>query len=567
MELLRSSSAPSPADFWSALCRSFASCIAVAKAKAVATPEAAKAAFEAALEEADEDQDKVVALAVEYAIALEKSPGELPPEGFYTSEVSIFQALMPLGVGGIAPVKLLSSKWIKNRAAKLKAAKTDDERRKLRLPRRQDLERDEPEAFMSVERLKELPRKHGTYKNIERLQAAASSYCWLTPAHPDPLGEQLVSLAEAIEKAEQDKGGFHDGFPSEAAIFVDYGSLCQKDPDMWVPCCGGPTYKPPEARTAEEAAAADAYEASRTGEEREAFGVALSSMQIWYVHPLLTAFLTRTLPEGYESIAGYEEVRHALANSTPTHSLPAYSTALFPQRGWPTCESSWVALAKVSTYMCWPPIFDVVGSKKYRRPAPLSPAAMARLVARKRFTSKKGDLPMVIALNTRTILSIFRDMKKLEYDGVGWGDDEAVQLAEVLPLCTSATELRLSSNKISDRGAKALAAAFAEGAMPKLEVLHLGVNQIGDEGAVALAEAVGKGAMPELKELNLHGNRIGDEGAVALAEAVGKGALPKLKELRLDGNELSRTGTDACVALDGASSKRNGGGGLRVKYV
>ena len=175
---------------------------ASAAAAAVETPvEAAKAAFEAALEEADEDQDKVVALAVEYALALQKSPGELPPEGFYTSEESIFEALMPRGDGGIAPVKLLKTKWIKERAAKLKAATTDDERRKLRLPRRQDLERDEPEAFMSVERLKELPRKHGPAK-LERLHAAASSYCWLTPAHPDPLGEQLVALAEAIEKAE-----------------------------------------------------------------------------------------------------------------------------------------------------------------------------------------------------------------------------------------------------------------------------------------------------------------------------------------------------------------------------
>ena len=270
---------------------------------------AAKAAFEQALEEADEDQDKVVALAVEYAIALEKSPGELPPEGFYTSVESIFEALMPRGDGGIAPVKLLKTEWIKERAAKLKAATTDEERRKLRLPRRQDLERDEPEAFMSVERLKELPRKHG-WRGVERLQAAASSYCWLTPAHPDPLGEQLVSLAEAIEKAETKVNSWDPAFPSEAAIFVDFGSLCQKDPVLWVPCCGGPTYKPPEARTAEEAAAADAYEASRTGEEREAFGVALSSMQIWYVHPLLTAFLTRTLPKGYESIAGYVEVRH-----------------------------------------------------------------------------------------------------------------------------------------------------------------------------------------------------------------------------------------------------------------
>ena len=150
---------------------------------------------------------------------------------------------------------------------------------------------------------------------------------------------------------------------------------------------------------------------------------------------------------------------------------------------------------------------------------------MARLVARKRFTSKKGDLPMVIALNTRTILSIFRDMKLVKYLNVGWGDDEAVQLAEVLPLCTSATELWLNRNKISDRGAKALAAAFAEGAMPKLE------------------------------ELFLHNNKIGNEGAVALAEAVGKGALPELKYLYLNDNKLSPTARDACKAVE---AKRSG---------
>ena len=172
--------------------------------------------------------------------------------------------------------------------------------------------------------------------------------------------------------------------------------------------------------------------------------------------------------------------------------------------------------------MCWDPIFDVVGSEPYRRPAPLTPAAMARLVARKRFTSKKGDLPMVIALNTRTILSIFRDMKMVKYVKVGWGDDEAVQLAEVLPLCTSATELNLNWNKISDRGAKALAAAFAEGAMPKLEKLYLEYNQIGDEGAVALAEAVGKGALPELKELRLIGIKLSQTAKDAWAAVKAK---------------------------------------------
>ena len=164
----------------------------------------------------------------------------------------------------------------------------------------------------------------------------------------------------------------------------------------------------------------------------------------------------------------------------------------------------------MSSWWTYPPIFDVVAPwyRPYRRPAPLSPAAMARLVARKRFTSKKGDLPMVIALNTRTIIALFRDAETLEYMRLRWGDDEAVQLAEVLPLCTSATKLRLDKNKISDRGAKALAAAFAEGAMPKLEQLYLYDNQIGDEGAVALAEAVGKGALPELKILGLNDNKL-----------------------------------------------------------
>ena len=186
---------------------------------------------------------------------------------------------------------------------------------------------------------------------------------------------------------------------------------------------------------------------------------------------------------------------------------------------------------------------------------------MARLVARKRFTSKKGDLPMVIALNTRTILSIFRDMKVVKYASIGWGDDEVVQLAEVLPLCTSATELNLTGNKISDRGAKALAAAFAEGAMPKLEKLFLGGNQIGAEGAKAFAEAVGKGGMPELEVLGLYNNQIGDEGAVALAEAVGKGALPELGTLDLRNNKLSKTAKDAWEAV---KAKRSG---LRVSGV
>ena len=156
----------------------------------------------------------------------------------------------------------------------------------------------------------------------------------------------------------------------------------------------------------------------------EAFGHALSNMQLWYAHPLITGFMTRSLPAGYESLPGYAD------------------------RGWPTCESSWIALAKAKRLVSWAPVFDVVGDVQYRRQPPMTPAALARLVASKRFTSKKGDLPMVIELNTRTIISLFRDVVELGYTGLDWGDKEMVQLCKVLPFCRSLTKLLLYQEQV-----------------------------------------------------------------------------------------------------------------------
>ena len=167
---------------------------------------------------------------------------------------------------------------------------------------------------------------------------------------------------------------------------------------------------------------------------------------------------------------------------------------------------------------------------------------------------------MVITLTTRTILSVFRDAAELKYLELGWGDDELVQLVEMLPFCSSATMLNLGGNQISDRGARAVATAFSDGALRTLERLYLLNNSIGDDGAKALAEAIGKGALPELKDLVLSSNQIGNDGAVALAEAVGKGALPKLERLLLFGNNLSEAGREQCEAV--VKEKRSG---LEVK--
>ena len=200
-------------------------------------------------------------------------------------------------------------------------------------------------------------------------------------------------------------------------------------------------------------------------------------MQLWYAHTLTTAFLTRALPDGYDGLPGYAE------------------------RGWTTCESSWAALAKQSTTACWAPIWDVAGGAAYRRPPPMAPPAMARLVASRRFTSKKGDLPLVIEINTRTILSLFRDVEVLMYVGLGWGDAEAAQLCEVLPLCASLKGLSLHANTIGDAGAAALAGAISGGALQTLEWLGLQRSPIGAAGQAALAAAIRGGGLGRLEVL------------------------------------------------------------------
>ena len=60
------------------------------------------------------------------------------------------------------------------------------------------------------------------------------------------------------------------------------GSIYQKDPKLFHPCCGGPGYVPPEKRSDAERAAAEAYETSRSMEEKESFSRALhDTMDVW----------------------------------------------------------------------------------------------------------------------------------------------------------------------------------------------------------------------------------------------------------------------------------------------
>ena len=87
------------------------------RANAAAEVVAARAALEAALDAEGVSEDAVANLAEQYAVALMKAPGELPPKGAYTDKSYIFAALKPLDGSELPPVRLLRSTWISNRCS------------------------------------------------------------------------------------------------------------------------------------------------------------------------------------------------------------------------------------------------------------------------------------------------------------------------------------------------------------------------------------------------------------------------------------------------------------------
>ena len=105
------------------------------------------------------------------------------------------------------------------------------------------------------------------------------------------------------------------------------------------------------------------------------------------------------------------------------------------------------------------------------RPPPLLPERFAERLEEKRFTNGKDDKPLVAGLYKQAFEEEFGKAEMLNYNNLGWGDAEAIQISELL----------------------------ASGAAPKLKVLKLARNPIGDEGVKALAEAIAGGAAPALK--------------------------------------------------------------------
>ena len=115
------------------------------------------------------------------AVAPDKKPTEpwaLTIEDYRDPE-SIYAQLLPRGGLEHPPVKLLKWGWMEQRADRLRSATTDEERRALALPRRQDLERDEPDAFYSAEEVRQLKtNKRPNGLDFTQLPIVSVSHAW-----------------------------------------------------------------------------------------------------------------------------------------------------------------------------------------------------------------------------------------------------------------------------------------------------------------------------------------------------------------------------------------------------
>ena len=77
-----------------------------------------------------------------------------------------------------------------------------------------------------------------------------------------------------------------------------------------------------------------------------------------------------------------------------------------------------------------------------------------------------------------TTFELLGGVAELNFDHLNLGDDGAVQLAVVLPLCAKLTKLHLRGTELGDKGAAALAGAIKGNRVVKR--LFLNGNDIGD---------------------------------------------------------------------------------------
>lgn len=261
----------------------------------------------------------------------------------------------------------------------------------------------------------------------------AVSYSWLAQDHPDPGGVQLATLGFVLEQYLEVSGG------CDLALFIDYCSLHQHP---------------------------------RTPEECEVFERSQHSVGLWYAHHSTWKWmLTRVL-------GGSCQVPHHESQGWPAFEWQVSQMATLPDRV--------LDLGQLDVTRCkdWGAI--VASCRVQSRRPPALPEAFAKTLQTRSFSCASDR--RLLQTGYRWIFGdVMHSVEVFDFSFHNWGDDEARQLADVLPSCNCLKRLYLSWNHIGDSGAEALATALP--CCRSLQRLGIAGNPIGDIGRRRLKEA------------------------------------------------------------------------------
>ncbi|CAB9525273.1 NLR family, pyrin domain containing 13 [Seminavis robusta] len=379
------------------------------------------------------------------------------------------------------------------------------------LPPRQELEKLHPEAFISLDKIRDSTSTDSLNGNRQdaHIHIYALSYSWLHSDHPDPKGVTLRAVANACEN----RFNIVNHFPPRWGLFWDYACL----------------YQHPQQSEG----------VYRTPEEDRLFQQGLYALPLLYSHPQTSCLRLTTRPTDYPE----------------DYNLPqGANVAEYMDRGWPFVESCWMSVAKSSGK-----VLNLFHDEHQRKeatngksfmfmPPPLTPEKMKDRLLQKSFTNAKSDYPRVSDLYSRSFGFILGRLRKLDYAGFKWDAQMVTEVADIIGkgFTPQMEILNLNGNQLGTEGCSALADAFCGPFTPQvLRHVTLSGVKLNLEACQALSR--GLAALFALRILELPETDLGDEGVQAMA--------PVLVRMRFLDLSKCNLGVPACRALADAAAQ------------
>jgi hypothetical protein len=272
-----------------------------------------------------------------------------------------------------------------------------------------------------------------SYTGYFMLPAVSFTYCWLSPAHPDPIGwqlQQVLPFLKLLMKSAREEGNEH----TTMGVMQDYLSFPQE---------------------------------KRSDHELERFKFGLKNeLNIWYTHPYIPALMI----------------------DIPAPNVPEHTNCRpYSGRGWCCTEKRLCSIVKDGYCFLSLALFsgqeDLLMARRSmaaERVAPWAPdkfgSWLRDAVAKDQVAFTSGsDLDLVIGIYEKGFVHAFNTYREIKNIGLihftllRWGDDAIDALEEAFTYadkhCTFDEPLKIAlglGNKFTDDGKNRLMAAFSK---------------------------------------------------------------------------------------------------------